>query len=83
MPPELMTFGEEDILRSLEAAPPDLVLFVHIDMREYGYPAFGSDRLYGERIVGWVLEHYREVHVVGNEPLSPAGFGVVILERLP
>lgn len=83
MPPELMTFGEAEILRSLEAAPPDLVLLVHIDMREYGYPAFGSDRRYGERIVGWVRAHYREVRVVGNEPLSPAGSGLVILERLP
>src|SRR5262249_47175908 len=43
MPPELMTFGEDEILRSLELAPPDLILLVHIDVREYGYPAFGSD----------------------------------------
>jgi len=83
MPPELMTFGEDEIVRSLEAAPPDLILLVHIDMREYGYPAFGSDRRYGERTIRWVRAHYTEVRVVGTEPLSPAGFGLVLLKRLP
>jgi len=83
MPPELMTFGEDEILRSLETAPPDLVVLVHVDVREYGYPAFGWDPLYGERTVQWVRSHYREVRVVGTDPLSPAGFGLIVLERLP
>jgi hypothetical protein len=83
MPPELMTFGEDEVLRSLEAAPPDFVLLVHRNLREYGYPFFGADPRYGERIVRWVRAHYVEARVVGSEPLSSAGFGLVILKRVP
>jgi hypothetical protein len=82
MPPELMTFSEDEIQRSLEAAPPDVVLLMHRDVREYGYPPFGTDPRYGQRILRWVRAHYREVKVIGHDPLSPQGFGIVIFERI-
>ena len=82
MPPELMTFGEDEVQRSLEAAPPDVVLLMHRDVREYGYPPFGTDPRYGQRILRWVRAHYREVKVIGHDPLSPQGFGIVIFERM-
>jgi Dolichyl-phosphate-mannose-protein mannosyltransferase len=81
MPPELLAFGEEDVLQSLQTAPPDFVLLVHKDTSEYGYPLFGTDRRYGLRILTWVRAHYRSRHVVGRDPLSESGFGIEILER--
>lgn len=81
MPPELLAFGEEDVLQSLQTAPPDFVLLVHKDTSEYGYPLFGTDLRYGLRILTWVKAHYRSRRVIGRNPLSDSGFGIEILER--
>ena len=40
MPPELLAFGEDDILRSLTSTPPDFIVLVHRDTSEYRLPAF-------------------------------------------
>jgi len=61
MPPELMAFGEDDVLRSLAARPPDYVLLLSRNMTEYGYQQFGSDSRYGLRVVTWINEHYESV----------------------
>jgi hypothetical protein len=81
MPPELMTVGEDEVLRSLDAAPPEFVLLVQRDVREYGYPPFGADPRYGERIVQWVRGRYREVRVVGLDPLHRQSSGIAIFQR--
>jgi 4-amino-4-deoxy-L-arabinose transferase-like glycosyltransferase len=61
MPPEMMAFGEDDVLRSLEARPPDFVLLIDKNMSEYGYPQFGRDSRYGLRTRRWVDEHFQNV----------------------
>ena len=66
MPPEMMAFGEDDVLRSLATTPPDFVLLIDRDVSEYGYPAFGTDRRYGLRITSWVNEHYEAARVVAG-----------------
>jgi hypothetical protein len=82
MPPELLTFGEPEVLRSLQAAPPELMLFVHRDVTEYGYPLFGTDQKYGRAIVLWVRAHYDTVQTVGGgRPGDEAGAGIEILKR--
>jgi hypothetical protein len=81
MPPEVLAFGEEGVLRSLEQAPPDLVLLVHKDVAEYGYPPFGSSPRYGERIITWVRPGYRVVRRIGRPETSQTGFGIEILAR--
>jgi hypothetical protein len=82
MPPELEMFGEENIVRSFAARPPDYVLLVHKDTDEYGVRFFGSSG-YGEQIMQWVLDHYTPVRTFGAEPLCGDRFGVKILQRLP
>ena len=47
---------ERDILRELQARPPDRVAIVQRDVREYGYSAFGVD--YDRRIRAWLQERY-------------------------
>ena len=81
MPPEMMAFGEADILRSLEMSPPDTVVLIHRNVAEYGVPIFGSGERYGGRILGWVMSHYRPVRVIGHNPLDEQGSGLVILRR--
>jgi hypothetical protein len=81
MPPEVLAFGEEDVLASLEAAPPALVLLVDKDVSEYGYPAFGTDLRYGQRTMTWLKERYRVTRVIGDAPMRASGFGIEIRER--
>jgi hypothetical protein len=81
MPPEVLAFGEQDVLGSLVGAPPTFVVLVHKDTGEYGYPLFGSDARYGLRVVEWVRSNYRTVEVIGERPLADGGAGLEILER--
>jgi hypothetical protein len=79
MPPELITFGEEGVVGSLQAAPPDFVVLVHKDTSEYGYPLFGTDQRYGKNTIEWVRARYHVVRALGHEPMTASGFGIEIL----
>jgi len=79
MPPELMTFGENAVVESLQTAPPDFVVLVHKDTSEYGYPLFGTDQRYGKDTIEWVRARYRAVRSLGREPMTASGFGIEIL----
>lgn len=83
MPPEILAFGEDDVLHSLQAAPPDFVLLVHRDVIEYGYPLFGTDPRYGLRTMTWLTAHYRSSQVIGRNVMSNSGFGIEIFRRNP
>jgi hypothetical protein len=81
MPPEIMTFGEQNILQSLDAAPPAFVVFVHKSTEEYGYPLFGTRADYGEATMVWVRKRYRSIRVYGEDPTS-SGYGLELFEKL-
>jgi hypothetical protein len=80
MPPETIHFGEAAMLAELQASPPDAVVLVHKDTREYGLPLFGRD--YGVEILRWIRARYREVWTDpnGDPPLEPGcQFGISLL----
>jgi hypothetical protein len=80
MPPEMLLFGEDAWLAAFEADPPDLVLLVHKDTSEYGYPQFGRD--YARKLARWVELHYLPAALLGQEPLRPGTvFGIRMLRR--
>jgi len=82
MPPELILFGEDHMVKALDQSPPDCVVLVHKDTSEYGLPLFGHD--YGRELMSWVRSRYRQTWVDprADEPLVPgARFGIAILER--
>jgi hypothetical protein len=79
MPPELIIFGEAQMVRELDAAPPRVVALVHKDTSEYGARFFGRD--YGASILRWVEDRYRRVQLIGAEPMRDQRFGIVLLER--
>ena len=80
MPPEIMIYGEDRILRDFEASPPDYVVVVHKDTTEYGYPFFGQD--YARNFYAWVRNHYTRVRLIGRPPLQQRrNFGIELLKR--
>ncbi|MEE2887617.1 MAG: hypothetical protein VX951_09320, partial [Planctomycetota bacterium] len=67
MPPEIIMYGESQVLARLQAQAPDYCLVVHRETSEYDLPLFGTD--YGTSIMSWVGQNYRAVHLLGAEPL--------------
>ena len=80
MPPEVILFGEQNMLDSLRADPPDFAMVVHKDtLISYGVRFFGRD--YGQRIFAWIESEYCPVSSIGAPPLQDERFGIVLLER--
>ena len=80
MPPEMVLFGEAAWLEAFAASPPDVVLYVHKDTSEYGYPFFGAD--YAGELDVWVRSTYRPLGLMGQEPMRPdTRFGVRLFAR--
>lgn len=68
MPPELVMFDEQEIIASLEADPPAVVVMVQRPTEIYGHEFIGHG--YGEDLVAWVEEHYERVRLIGNDPFT-------------
>ncbi len=82
MPPELLAYGHDQILRNLQEARPDYVLLIHKDTSEYGVQFFGSPE-YGRQITRWVARNYEPLRVFGRQPFQdPDGFGIALLSRI-
>ena len=81
MPTELAVYGEPAVLASLKATPPDYVLLVHKDTREFGVGYFGADPRYGTQIMEWVRSQYDPIEVIQHEPLVSRRFGIKIMKR--
>ena len=79
MPPGLIVFGEQDILRTFQDHPPDFIMLVHKDTTEFGARFFGRD--YGRRILEWVNAGYEPVLLIGYPPLRDERFGIMLLRR--
>ena len=81
MPPELLAFGEREIIASLDQSSPDFVVLVHKDASEFGVGFFGSDPNNGQMIMEWVDRHYESAQTILNEPLRDDRFGIRIMRR--
>jgi hypothetical protein len=81
-PFDLVVTPEAEILAAFAASPPDLVVLVHRETREYGLPFFG--RSYGRSLNTWVRRNYRPVRMIGDPPLRQGSdFGALVMERQP
>jgi hypothetical protein len=79
MPHEVAYFGEENILASLQAAPPDYIALVDKDTSPFGPRAFGRD--YAAAIGAWITENYEPVKLFGSYPFYTGRFGVLVLKH--
>jgi len=73
LPAELGPAAEDRLLAGLADAPPDLVVSVRLDLREWGSRGFGVD--YAQRTWAWIRAHYEPVTTFGPEAL------VLVLRR--
>jgi len=58
MPPEVLMFGEDTIVKSFQARPPEYVLFVQTNLEEYGYRSFDE---YAPGIAGFLKADYQQI----------------------
>jgi hypothetical protein len=79
-PPNLIMYGEGNMLKSLKSHPPDYIALVHIRNVEYGAPFFGKD--YALNIARWVEQNYHQVHLIGQMPFEEdTGFGIRLMQK--
>jgi len=79
MPHEVAYFGEQNILASLQASPPDYIALVDRDTSDFGSRAFGID--YAAGIGAWITRNYEPVKLFGSYPFYTDGFGVLVLKH--
>ena len=80
LPTDEATFGEDELLGSLQRRPPTLIALVHRTTDEFGTPLFGRD--YAQRTRAWIDAHYTSAFTVGDPPLERgANFGIRILKH--
>jgi hypothetical protein len=82
MQPELVMYGEENILSDLKRNPSDYVLLVSRRLEMYGLHHFGQAG-YGDKIMAWIRANYILEKQFGADPSVPGEFGVQILRRRP
>ena len=76
MPPEMLMFGEDRILREFQASPPTYLVLVHKNTMEYGFRFFGRD--YGQSIAQWFDQNYHPEYLIGAKPFLSTRFGILI-----
>lgn len=80
-PPEIIIYGEGNILRSLSDNQPDFIINIPRPMAEYGVGFFGEDPNYGKDIMAWVSENYEKVWQEPSQQQPDNRFAISILRR--
>jgi len=80
-PPEIDSPGaEQRLVDRLKANPPDVVLIVSRDVREFGKEGFGID--YALLTTRWILDGYQiERQFSGQQPNGSQGWGLAMYVR--
>ncbi len=60
-PPEIVIYGERNILESVSDTKPDFIIIIPRDMPEFGIGFFGENLDYCRNIMAWVSEKYEKV----------------------
>jgi hypothetical protein len=80
MPPEIILFGEENIVEAFGRNPPDRIVLTHRLTDEYGLGRFGEG--YGRAIYDWMRRNYHPIALLGDPPLKEGSeFGIEIFEK--
>jgi len=80
-PPEMIIYGERNILESLWNAQPDFIVIIPRDTTEYGVGFFGEDPNYGRNIIAWISQNYEKVWQEPGQRQPDNRFGISIFRR--
>jgi hypothetical protein len=72
---------EEAIVNELQQRPPDWIVIVSRDLREYGIERYGEGPGKGEQILRWVADNYKAAQSVGGDPLDVRQRGGIVLRH--
>ena len=73
--------GEEEVVSELTQHPPDLVVVISRDLREYGIRRYGERSGAGKAIVEWVGQNYETIGRAGGDPFEFSQNGALMLQR--
>ena len=71
--------GEKNIVDEISSARPSFILLSEKDTSEHGARYFGTD--YALNISSWIKNNYDKVALIGLEPLTGNGFGIIIAKK--
>jgi hypothetical protein len=84
LPPFVLADGrEEEILEKFREEPPDRIVFLSRDMREYGVQRFGDSPEHGQKLVDYITKNYQTIYSFGGDPFNPDQLGLIILAPKP
>jgi hypothetical protein len=72
---------ETKAVARLEQTPPDWVVVMTRDLREYGIERYGDAPGRGAEVMAWLGANYRRVAGIGGSPFDPREFGAWIYRR--
>ena len=73
----------ESVLSDFERTPPDYVLLISRDMREFGVKRFGETPEHGSQLLSWIDWNCTQVRHVGGDPLDVTQRGTTLFRRNP
>jgi hypothetical protein len=73
--------GEERIVKALQQHPPDRVVIISRDLREYGVQRYGEGPGSGQQLLQWAVANYDPAFSIGGDPLDVRQRGSIVLER--
>lgn len=69
------------IVDELQRQPPNFVVVISRDLREFGINRYGEAPGRGQLLLRWVMTNYRIMEAVGGDPLDVQQRGAIILQR--
>jgi hypothetical protein len=69
------------LLKGLQAQPPDCVVLISRNMREFGVSRFGDSPEHGSEILSWLEENYKSFEHIGGDPLDFNQRGLTLYEQ--
>ncbi len=85
---ELTPFGlayadPQEVLKELQAHPPEVIFLHGRDLSEYGVNFFGANKAAGQDILDWIKEHYYVAGSAGVSRYNFTGHGLDFLALKP
>ena len=71
--------GEEKILDVISPTHPSFIILSEKDTSEHGAQYFGKN--YAFNIYSWIANNYAKILIIGAEPLTGNGFGIIIAKK--